>query len=48
MNSKNKKKKQGRKFNHYKITNKQIELIESEYYKRINSEMPKWQAEMYI
>ena len=31
-----------------KITNAQIEAIELEYYKRLNSEIPQWQQEKYL
>jgi hypothetical protein len=40
-------KRKTRKFNHHKITMMQIEAIEREYYKKLNGEMPKWQADMY-
>ena len=31
-----------------KISKAQIELLESEYYKRLNSEIPQWQQEKYL
>jgi len=31
-----------------KISKAQIELLELEYYKRLNSEIPKWQQEKYL
>lgn len=40
-------KRKTRKFSHHKITIAQIEAIEREYYKKLNGEMPKWQADMY-
>ena len=36
-----------RKFSHHKITIAQIEALERDYFRRLNGEMPKWQADMY-
>ena len=40
-------KKTKRKFSHYKIKLTEIEAIEREWAMRYNSEIPKWQQEMY-
>ncbi len=40
-------KKLKRKFSHNKIKLTEIEAIEREYFNRYNSELPKWQQEMY-
>ena len=40
-------KKNKRKFSHYKIKLTEIEAIEREWTMRYNSEIPKWQQEMY-
>ncbi len=31
-----------------KISKAQIELLEFEYYKRLNSEIPQWQQQKYL
>lgn len=31
-----------------KISKAQIELLELEYYKRLNSEIPQWQQQKYL
>lgn len=31
-----------------KISKSQIELLELEYYKRLNSEIPQWQQQKYL
>ncbi len=31
-----------------KISKEQIELLELEYYKRLNSEIPQWQQQKYL
>ena len=36
-----------RKFSHHKIKLTEIEAIEREWSMRYNSEIPKWQQEMY-
>ena len=36
-----------RKFSHHKIKLTEIEAIEREWANRYNSEIPKWQQEMY-
>ena len=47
MNMRNKTKTTKRKFSHYKIKLTEIEAIEREWASRYNSEIPKWQQEMY-
>ena len=42
-----KKSKKKRKFSHHKIKLMEIEAIEREYWTRYNSEIPKWQQDMY-
>jgi hypothetical protein len=42
-----KKRKNKRKFSHHKIKLIEIEAIEREYWTRYNSEIPKWQQDMY-
>jgi hypothetical protein len=39
--------KKKRSFSHWKIKMTEIEAIEREYFNRYNSELPKWQQEMY-
>jgi hypothetical protein len=39
--------KKKRNFSHWKIKMTEIEGIEREYFNRYNSELPKWQQEMY-
>ena len=48
MNMRNKTKRTKRKFSHYKIKLTEVEAIEREWAMRYNSELPKWQQEMYI
>ena len=43
----NKKPRTKRKFSHHKIKLTEIEAIEREWAMRYNSEIPKWQQEMY-
>ena len=42
-----KKLKKKRNFSHYKIKITEIQAIEREWAMRYNSELPKWQQEMY-
>ena len=42
-----KKLKKKRNFSHWKVKLTEIEAIEREYFNRYNSELPKWQQEMY-
>jgi len=36
-----------RKFSHHKLLQAQIKMLKQEHYDRLNSEIPKWQQEMY-